>query len=100
MDVGERQAAVDIGLLPSAGSRSPGLASGVHRNVISTVESMTGLDVTEVNITVHDVFLDDGPGDESEPRVAVYSPSPRAEWESRSRTLLRQRRSSCEHQSG
>ncbi|MDQ2850139.1 Asp23/Gls24 family envelope stress response protein [Dermatophilaceae bacterium Sec6.4] len=63
VEVGERQAAVDIDLVAEYGVAIADLAAGVRRNVISTVESMTGLEVTEVNITVHDVFLDDGTGE-------------------------------------
>lgn len=60
VEVGERQAAVDIDLVADYGVAIADLAAGVRRNVITTVERMTGLEVTEVNITVHDVFLDDG----------------------------------------
>jgi len=35
------------------------LAAGIRRNVINSVERMTGLQVTEVNVTVHNVYLDD-----------------------------------------
>ncbi len=70
VEVGERQAAVDVDLVADYGVAIADLAAGVRRNVISKVESMTGLQVTEVNITVHDVFLDDGSGDDqSESRV-------------------------------
>ena len=60
VEVGERQAAVDIDLVADYGVAIADLAAGVRRNVITAVERMTGLEVTEVNITVHDVFLDDG----------------------------------------
>ena len=66
VEVGERQAAVDIDLVAEYGVAITDLAAGVRRNVISTVERMTGLEVTEVNITVHDVFLDDGSDDDSQ----------------------------------
>jgi len=47
------------------------LAAGIRRNVITAVERMTGLQFTEVNITVHDIFLDDGGEDsDSEPAPA------------------------------
>lgn len=70
VEVGERQAAVDVDLIADYGVAIADLAAGVRRNVISKVESMTGLEVTEVNITVHDVFLDDGSEDkQSESRV-------------------------------
>lgn len=66
VEVGERQAAVDVDLVADYGVSIADLAEGVRRNVIASVERMTGLEVTEVNITVHDVFLDDGT-DEDEP---------------------------------
>ncbi|MGB3369349.1 MAG: Asp23/Gls24 family envelope stress response protein [Rhodococcus sp. (in: high G+C Gram-positive bacteria)] len=60
VEVGERQAAVDIDIVAEYGVSIADLASGIRRNVITAVERMTGLEVTEVNIVVHDVFLDEG----------------------------------------
>ena len=57
VEVGERQAAVDLDLVADYGVSIADLAAGVRRNVITAVERMTGLEVTEVNITVHDVYL-------------------------------------------
>lgn len=57
VEVGERQAAVDIDLVADYGVSIADLAAGVRRNVITAIERMTGLEVTEVNITVHDVYL-------------------------------------------
>ncbi|GGQ03038.1 Asp23/Gls24 family envelope stress response protein [Streptosporangium pseudovulgare] len=57
VEVGERQAAVDIDLVVEYGVAIPDLAGSVRRNVISAVERMTGLEVTEVNIRVDDVHL-------------------------------------------
>lgn len=65
VEVGERQAAVDLDLVAEYGVSIADLAAAVRRNVIGSVERMTGLEVTEVNITVHDIFLDDGSDDES-----------------------------------
>lgn len=71
VEVGEKQAAVDIDLVADYGVSITDLAAGIRRNVIAAVEKMTGLEVTEVNITVHDIFLDEGDddqgADESEP---------------------------------
>ncbi|MDF9714752.1 Asp23/Gls24 family envelope stress response protein [Nocardioides sp. ChNu-153] len=63
VEVGERQAAVDLDIVAEYGVAIADLAAAIRRNVISSVERMTGLEVTEVNITVHDVFLDDGQDD-------------------------------------
>ena len=59
VEVGERQAAIDLELVVEYGVAISDLAEAVRRNVIGRVERMTGLEVTEVNITVDDVFLGD-----------------------------------------
>ncbi|MCP2258332.1 putative conserved protein YloU, alkaline shock protein (Asp23) family [Streptoalloteichus tenebrarius] len=63
VEVGEKQAAVDLNLIVEYGASIVDLARAVRRNVISSVEQMTGLEVTEVNIEVNDIHL---PEDESE----------------------------------
>lgn len=57
VEVGEKQAAVDIDIVAEYGVSISDLASGIRRNVIAALERMTGLEVVEVNITVHDVFV-------------------------------------------
>lgn len=57
VEVGQTQAAVDLNLVVHYGVAIPDLAQSVRRNVITTVERMTGLEVTEVNIAVDDVEL-------------------------------------------
>jgi uncharacterized alkaline shock family protein YloU len=71
VEVGERQAAVDIQLVAEYGVSLTDLAAGIRRNVISSLERMTGLEITEVNVEVQDVHLesDDADEDTSEPRV-------------------------------
>jgi uncharacterized alkaline shock family protein YloU len=71
VEVGERQAAVDLDLIADYGIAIADLAAGVRRNVVGSVERMTGLEVTEVNIVVHDVHLEgeSGEDDEEESRV-------------------------------
>ena len=71
VEVGERQAAIDLDLVVEYGISIPDLAEGVRRNVIDAVERMCGLEVTEVNITIGDVHLptDDTPDAPAEPRV-------------------------------
>ncbi len=66
VEVGERQAAIDIDIVADYGVAIAELAAGIRRNVIAAVERMTGLQVTEVNIDVHDVFLNDGEDDGAE----------------------------------
>ncbi|ACQ81709.1 protein of unknown function DUF322 [Beutenbergia cavernae DSM 12333] len=59
VEVGERQAAVDLDLVADYGVSIADLAQAVRRSVVSSIERMTGLGVTEVNITVHDVYIPD-----------------------------------------
>lgn len=58
VEVGERQAAIDIQLVAEYGVSIADLATGIRRNVIQAVSSMTGLEVTEVNIEVQDVHVE------------------------------------------
>jgi uncharacterized alkaline shock family protein YloU len=67
VEVGEKQAAVDINLIAEYGVSIADLAAGVRRNVVSSVERMTGLEVTEVNIEVADVFIPSEDDEDDEP---------------------------------
>jgi uncharacterized alkaline shock family protein YloU len=72
VEVGEKQAAVDIDMVAEYGVAISDLASGVRRNVIASIERMTGLEVTEVNISVADIHLSEDEQDddvERAPRV-------------------------------
>ncbi|MGB3356549.1 MAG: Asp23/Gls24 family envelope stress response protein [Mycobacterium sp.] len=59
VEVGEKQAAVDIDIVAEYGVSIADLAAGIRRNVIASIERMTGLEVVEVDITVHDVYVAD-----------------------------------------
>ncbi|MET8678979.1 Asp23/Gls24 family envelope stress response protein [Streptomyces sp. NPDC004647] len=59
VEVGERQAAVDLDVVVEYGVSIVDVAGDVRSNVISAVERMTGLEVVEVNIAVDDVHLPD-----------------------------------------
>ncbi|MEV7966078.1 Asp23/Gls24 family envelope stress response protein [Sphaerisporangium sp. NPDC088356] len=64
VEVGERQAAIDLDVIVEYGVAIPDLAAGVRRNVINAVEHLCGLEVTEVNINVDDLHLPDDEADE------------------------------------
>jgi len=67
VEVGERQAAVDLNVVVEYGVSIVDVAGDVRSNVIGAVERMTGLEVVEVNIAVDDVHLpDEEEGEESE----------------------------------
>jgi len=59
VEVGERQAAVDLDIVVEYGVSIVDVAGDVRSNVISAVERMTGLEVVEINIAVDDVHLPD-----------------------------------------
>ncbi|MFF4588197.1 Asp23/Gls24 family envelope stress response protein [Streptomyces sp. NPDC001388] len=65
VEVGERQAAVDLDIVVEYGVPIVEVTADVRANVIGAVERMTGLEVVEVNISVDDVHLPDE--EESEP---------------------------------
>ncbi len=55
VEVGEREAAVDLYIIVEYGVRIPDVALRVQENVKRAIESMTGLDVVEVNVHVQGV---------------------------------------------
>src|SRR5205823_1086829 len=57
VEVGQREAAVDVRLIAEYGVSIPAVAEGVRRNVTDRVETMTGLVVKEVNVTVTDLYF-------------------------------------------
>lgn len=63
VEVGESQAAADLEVVTEYGMSIADVARSVRRNVISAVEGMTGLQVTEVNLSVIDVHL---PGEDQD----------------------------------
>jgi len=67
VEVGERQAAVDLDLVVDYGVSIVSVAQAVRENVINNLERMTGLEVTEVNVAVDDVWM--GEDEETESRV-------------------------------
>ncbi|MDF2565209.1 MAG: Alkaline shock protein 23 [Massilibacillus sp.] len=65
VEVGEREAAVDLYIIVNYGVRIPDVALTVQENVKRSIESMTGLSVVEVNVHVQGVgFQADNKDDE------------------------------------
>lgn len=69
VEVGERQAALDLYVVMEYGVRIPDVARLVQENVKRAVESMTGLQVIEVNVHVAGVSFQTDAGREEETRV-------------------------------
>lgn len=59
VEVGEEEAAIDLSMAVVYGQSIPRITEAVRRNVISRVESLVGLRVTEVNVLVNDVRIPD-----------------------------------------
>lgn len=65
VEVGSRQAAVDINCQMEYPASIHEVAESVRQNVIDRIESMTGLEVVEVNIAVNDLVFPGGDDGES-----------------------------------
>ena len=65
VEVGEREAAIDLRLTVDYGVSIPQVAEAVRRNIMSRLEAMTGLIVKEVNIDITDLYF---PGEEAPPQ--------------------------------
>ncbi len=71
VEVGEREAAVDLSIVVTYGAIIPEVAYKVQSNVRKAIASMTGLDVVEVNVNVLGVSFpqEDKAEPEQQPRV-------------------------------
>ncbi len=70
VEVGEREAAIDLTVVIEYGESIPQVSQAIRDNVIKRIEGVCGLNVTEVNVSVNDLYF---PGDEEPaepPRVA------------------------------
>jgi len=65
VEVGEREAAIDLRLTVDYGVSIPQVAEAVRRNIMGRLEAMTGLIVKEVNIDVADLYF---PEEEAQPQ--------------------------------
>lgn len=57
VEVGEKEAAVDIFVVVEYGVRIPDMAAQIQENVKNAIEKMTGLTVVEVNVNVQGVVF-------------------------------------------
>lgn len=74
VEVGEREAAVDLDLVTYYGQSIADVSDAVRRNVIDRIQEMTGLQVVEVNVNVDDVFVE---GEQGSGGDADTQPQPR-----------------------
>jgi len=70
VEVGEKQAAIDLDVVVEYGVPIAQLAQSIRRNVVDAVEQMTSLEVVEVNINVNDLHV----ADEGDDRTDAATP--------------------------
>lgn len=69
VEVGEKEAALDLFIIVDYGARIPDVALSVQEAVKKSIETMTGLSVVEVNVHVQGVAFPEEPKQEEEIRV-------------------------------
>lgn len=71
VEVGETQVAVDVTIVAEYPVALQDVADKVRSSVIGAIESLVGMQVTEVNVTVNDVYIpsDDDSAEPTESRV-------------------------------
>lgn len=57
VEKGEKQTAIDVTIVVEYGASIVEVSNNIRKNIISSVERATGLEVIEVNVTVSDVHL-------------------------------------------
>ncbi|MDX9872095.1 MAG: Asp23/Gls24 family envelope stress response protein [Clostridia bacterium] len=57
VEVGEKEAAVDLYVIMEFGARIPEVANQIQKNVKKAIENMTGLEVIEINVHVQGVAV-------------------------------------------
>jgi uncharacterized alkaline shock family protein YloU len=63
VEVGEREAAVDVTIVVEYGESIPSVAQKIRDNVVRRIEGLTGLKVTQVNVEVNDLHM---PGEDDD----------------------------------
>ncbi|MBU5254881.1 Asp23/Gls24 family envelope stress response protein [Tissierella praeacuta] len=69
VEVGDKEAAIDLYIIVEYGSKISELGEKVQENVKNTVETMTGLNIVEVNVNIQGVNIPKERKIETEPRV-------------------------------
>lgn len=65
VDVGEKDAAVDIYIIIEYGSKIPEVASQIQQKVKNAIQEMTGLNVVNVNVNIQGVTFAESKEEES-----------------------------------
>ena len=73
VEVGKVEAAVDVRIVTDYGVSIPKVAAAIRKNVKTRIETMTGLELKEINIDVLDLFFAEA-SKGAEPSVAPKEP--------------------------
>jgi len=68
VEVGERETAIDLYIIVEYGAKIPEVAWEIQENVKNAVETMTGLNVVEVNINIQGVNIEKEQKEEENPQ--------------------------------
>ena len=71
VEVGETQVAVDVTIVAEYPVPLQGVADQVRAAVITAIETLVGMEVTEVNVTVNDVHIPSDDAADVEPETRV-----------------------------
>lgn len=67
VEVGEKEAAIDLYIIVNYGARIPEVAWNIQENVKKAIETMTGLNAVEINIHIQGVNIEkDIPSEEND----------------------------------
>lgn len=69
VEVGDKQAAIDLYIIVEYGTKIKELGEKIQDNVKRSIETMTGLEVVEVNVNIQGVNITKKTDTEDEPRV-------------------------------
>ncbi|MTI70188.1 MAG: Asp23/Gls24 family envelope stress response protein [Firmicutes bacterium] len=70
VEVGEKEAAIDLYIIVDYGAKIPEVAWKIQESVKNAVETMTGLNVVEVNIHIQGVNIEKEEEEESEEDIS------------------------------
>lgn len=71
VEVGESQVAVDVSIVADYPVPLQKVADDVRSSVIQAISSLVGMEVTEVNVTINDIYVPSATNDDAESQARV-----------------------------
>lgn len=69
VEVGEKSTAIDLFIIVEYGKNISEIAKKVQKNIRTSIENMTGLDVIEVNVTIQGISMPKESSEETESKL-------------------------------